>query len=62
MLNPDNFIDLFALHYVYGPLIQAALTDFADTWNNHRMARMHGATPWQRFSAGFGCVSLRYVV
>ena len=35
LLNPVDTNHLFALHYIYLPRINLAITEFVGTWNNH---------------------------
>jgi len=35
LLDPENEVHLFALHYVFIPRINNALTLFTDQWNKH---------------------------
>ena len=48
-LDPLNETDLYCLHYVYVPKINACLTEFAESWNHHRMSTEHNQTPYQMF-------------
>jgi hypothetical protein len=45
-------MDLFCLHYVYLPRINAALAIFAEEWNNHSLRTEQNATPKQLFYGG----------
>ena len=42
MLNRNNNVDIFALHYVYMPRINSALTQFVETFNNHGLSWCEG--------------------
>ena len=35
ILDRNSIIDLFALHYIYQPRIQASLDEFKEGWNHH---------------------------
>lgn len=35
MLNPDNDLHLFILHYIFLPRINHAIESFVDSWNAH---------------------------
>ena len=35
LLDADNKIDMFSLHYVFLPRINSALNSFQNAWNNH---------------------------
>ncbi|XP_054775572.1 uncharacterized protein LOC129284129 isoform X2 [Lytechinus pictus] len=50
VLNLDNGLHLFALHYVYLPRIQRDLTTFANAWNHHSMDSQNGRTPLQTWT------------
>ena len=52
LLNPDDDVHLFALHYVYVPRINRALLSFKDGWNNHGIRTEHNQSPNQLFVAG----------
>ena len=39
LLLPDSEMHLFALHFVYLPIIDAALEEFVAHWNNHRIIK-----------------------
>ena len=52
LLDPTNEQHLYALHYVYLPRINAALSQFKDGWNNHRIRTAHNQSPEQLFTAG----------
>lgn len=51
VLNPDNEADLFALHYVFLPRINASLAKFTSAWNNHRLSTETSLTPLQLYTA-----------
>lgn len=36
-LNPIDEVDLWALHFVYMPLVNRALDNFVDEWNYHKL-------------------------
>ncbi|XP_070533302.1 uncharacterized protein [Ptychodera flava] len=47
LLNPDNPIDIFCLHYVYLPRINYSLTVFRQGWNEHRLQTERNLSPNQ---------------
>jgi hypothetical protein len=51
-LDVDNTINLFCLHYIYLPRINAALTIFTEEWNNHGLRTEYNFTPKQLFYGG----------
>ena len=52
LLNPIDYVHLFALHYVYSPRINHALCQFKNGWNSHTIRTEHGHSPIQLFTAG----------
>lgn len=49
LLNVDNEVHLFCIHYVFLPRI---LLMFADAWNNHGLSSMGYLTPIQLWISG----------
>ncbi|EJT47175.1 hypothetical protein A1Q1_04033 [Trichosporon asahii var. asahii CBS 2479] len=45
LLSPDNDLDLWALHYVYLPVINEALRCFARYWDMHRIRTAGNQSP-----------------
>ena len=50
-LSPANDTDVYALHYVFLPRINASLQDFMNGWNNHPLSTENGLTPLQLYTA-----------
>ena len=50
LLNPLSDEHLFALHYVYLPRINAAITMFVNGWNTHSIAKTGGKSPMQLYT------------
>ncbi|CAJ0823105.1 10562_t:CDS:2 [Entrophospora sp. SA101] len=48
-LNPDSDLDLFCLHYVFIPRIEASLYKWEQSWNNHSVQTESHYTPRQLF-------------
>ncbi|CAL9706709.1 unnamed protein product [Knipowitschia caucasica] len=51
-LNPDNEVHLFALHWIFLPLIQQSLNSFRDAWNFHGLRTERNQSPqqlWRRY-------------
>ena len=46
-LDPDDEVDLLALHYVYIPLINSSLEEFRQTWMHHKLRTEGNKTPLQ---------------
>lgn len=53
LLDPNNEIDLYALHYVFMPRLNKSLEIFVMQWNNHALSSEHGHTPFQVWTRGF---------
>jgi hypothetical protein len=51
-LDPHNIVDLFCLHRVYMPRINASLAAFVESWNNHPLSSDRNMTPNQLFVRG----------
>ena len=52
LLDPDNVIDLSALHTVFLPKIQSHLDIFKEAWCNHPIRTAHNRTPHQLWILG----------
>ena len=52
MLDPMNDVDVYCLHYIFIPRINAALNSFIDSWNNHSLSSARNLTPNQLFVQG----------
>ena len=52
ILDLLNEKHLYALHYVFIPRINRALSDFIKGWNNHPIRTAHHKSPHQLFTAG----------
>ena len=52
ILDPENEIDLFALHCVYLPEINEQLVQFKEGWNSHRVRTAGNKTPLQLWMTG----------
>lgn len=50
-LNVDNGADLYALHHVYVPKINASLDAFRSSWNNHSLSTESNMSPLQLYMA-----------
>ncbi|CAB4024078.1 uncharacterized protein LOC110247927 [Paramuricea clavata] len=53
LLDPLIEVHLFALHYVFKPRINRALTLFATQWNNHPLSTEGNRSPYQVWVQGF---------
>ena len=62
LLNPSDPIDVFALHYVFAPLIQQNLNAFRDMWNVHTVRTNERRIPAELVHAAMGCVRARECV
>lgn len=52
LLDVDNYIHLFCLHYVFIPRLNNALTRFLHGWNNHPLSSEKNLTPSQLWISG----------
>ena len=51
-LDPDNEIHLMALHLTYIPIINQAIEQFVDEWNNHPLSTESNYSPRQLWTLG----------
>lgn len=52
LLNPNDELDLAALHYVFIPRINTNLNKFKTSWNNHKLSTEKQKTPNQLYILG----------
>ena len=52
LLDPTSDIDLYALHYIFLPRINEAITKFVEAWNSHGVRTEHNKSPYQLFTEG----------
>ena len=52
ILDPLNPYHLFALHYVFAPVINLALNNYTNAWNHHSLSTCHAKTPIQMYTEG----------
>ncbi|VDI11766.1 Hypothetical predicted protein [Mytilus galloprovincialis] len=52
IVNLENEIHMWALHFVYQPRIQRSLNSFVEMWNSHKLSSERGKTPDQLFVQG----------
>ena len=52
LLNIENEIHLFSLHYIFMPRINMSLTKFKNGWNNHPLSSARFLTPIQLWISG----------
>lgn len=52
ILNPDDSVHLWALHFVFLPRINRALAGFQATWNNHKLSTQKNKTPLELWRQG----------
>lgn len=55
LLDPDNEIHMFSLHYIYLNHLNLALQQFSDAWNHHGMSTERNMSPLQLFISGLSC-------
>ena len=52
LLNIDNEVHLFCLHYIFLPRINSSLREFVSMWNNHPLGTEHNMSPLQLWRTG----------
>ncbi|CAC5388907.1 unnamed protein product [Mytilus coruscus] len=52
IVDLENEIHMWALHFVYQPRIQRSLNSFMEMWNSHKLSSERGKTPDQLFVQG----------
>ena len=52
ILSAENESDLFCLHYIFLPRINASLKDFQSAWNCHPLSTEHNRSPMQLYTSG----------
>ncbi len=52
VLDPNNNVHIFALHYVFIPRINQCLNQFIQSWNAHVLSGTAGRTPMQLWIEG----------
>ena len=57
MLDPNNDLYLFCLHYVYTPRINTHLRAWKDAWIKHPMRSEHNLSPEQLWTAGLQSIA-----
>ena len=57
ILDTLNEVDVFALHYVYLPILNRCLQEFKESWNNHTLSSEGNMTPYQLFIEGVKCAA-----
>ena len=57
MLDPNNDLYLFCLHYVYIPRINTHLQAWKDAWIKHPMRSEHNLSPEQLWTAGLQSIA-----
>lgn len=56
ILDPEEDVDIFCLHYVADHLIQAAVVRFHRSWNYHKIKTEGHKSPNQIFIAGLAAL------
>lgn len=52
VLNVENEIHIFCLHYIFIPRVNCAVMQFLDGWNHHPLSSMGNLSPVQLWIAG----------
>lgn len=50
LLDPDNELHIFCLHYIFQPRIQESCRYFINSWNHHGLSTEHCHSPTQLFT------------
>ena len=58
ILNVDNDIHMFCLHYIFLPRINHAIGQFLEAWNNHPLSTMSNLSPTQLWISGLSRTSV----
>ena len=53
VLDPDNELDIVALHHTYLPWIQHQLDIFKETWSQHKLRSCGSRSPLEMWIMGF---------
>lgn len=59
ILNIDNNVHMFCLHYVFLPRINRAIGQFLEAWNNHLLSTMRNLSPIQLWISGLSRASVK---
>ena len=57
LLNIDDHVHLFCLHYIYLPRINRALQEFTEAWNNHPLSSCNNMSPVQLWIEGLSNIT-----
>lgn len=57
LLNIEDDIHLFCLHYIYLTRINNALREFSNAWNNHPLSSERNLSPLQLWISGLSCTT-----
>jgi hypothetical protein len=52
ILDPNNLMDLYSLHFVFLPIIQIQLDCFQQGWAHHALRTENNRTPFQLWVLG----------
>ena len=58
VLDPDDEVHLFCLHYVFIPRINRHLQSWKDAWMKHPIRSEHNLTPEQLWTSGLQNIAL----
>lgn len=53
LLDPNDEIDMYALHYIYLPRLNNTIDEFVMQWNNHPLSGERRLSPLQKWTEGF---------
>ena len=57
LLDPNSDKDIFALHYIYLPLLNHKLEQLHETWSHHPLRKEQNKTPCQLWISGIATAS-----
>ena len=57
ILNVDNDIQMFCLHYIFLPRMKHAIGHFLEAWNHHPLSSMRNLSPVQLWISGLSQAS-----
>ena len=61
VLDPNNEVDLYCLHYIFLGRINKSLSEFMQCWNNHAISSEGSKTPYQLFFEGLNYMAIRNI-
>ena len=59
IIDPENATDLFALNFLFVPIINEKLSSFVEAWNHHPLSTEGNLTPMQLYVSNLGLFQLQ---